>query len=554
MKLKRFFTLLVTAVMLLGLMGIFSSCGANEGLSKLVDGKFTPAITVTYTHPFISGEQNALDDYNKAYGDGSWTITDNSWLKLAKEEYGINLRLAWEVFSGSDYLNKLDNAVFVGEIPDIVNTWHSETAVNNVKKLYKQKLIQSLDEAIENYACEAYKNTVESVGEQVFYSVTYEGKKFALPHIVPGNSGSNLFWIRQDWLEAVNKHVPTNWQEFKDVLYAFTYQDPDGNNIDDTYGFTVNLGNAGKDASMWYNIFGAHPDMWIEDDTGKLVYGSVQPEMKTAISELRDLYTSGIIYPESISNTHYLGTVQGYAGCLSQGPGYVTVFTPTKKNNSATEFTCFGLFSEDGGDAALDANLNFFCHYVVSKDCKYPEALVVLMNMYCDIATAATTDAEISKEYIRNPVTSIGYSRISPVLTALAPDPDNNPQQYMFDALKTGDTTHLDPSQLSVYNNIMKYRDEGNLDCWWYDRLYYANEYLADNPVELMRTYFQGAKTDKMLELETDLLNALSAGIVLIIIGEMELDYFDILVEAWYDGGGREITADVNAWYSEMIG
>lgn len=32
----------------------------------------------------------------------------------------------------------------------------------------------------------------------------------------------------------------------------------------------------------------------------------------------------------------------------------------------------------------------------------------------------------------------------------------------------------------------------------------------------------------------------------------MELDYFDILVDAWYNGGGTEITDEVNAWYESV--
>ena len=66
--------------------------------------------------------------------------------------------------------------------------------------------------------------------------VTYEGRLygFATPSAIAGNEG---LLVREDWLKNLGLEAPTTLDELFDVLYAFTYNDPDGNGKDDTYGF-----------------------------------------------------------------------------------------------------------------------------------------------------------------------------------------------------------------------------------------------------------------------------------------------------------------------------
>jgi putative aldouronate transport system substrate-binding protein len=42
--------------------------------------------------------------------------------------------------------------------------------------------------------------------------------------------------IREDWLEKLRRHKPETIDELYEVMRAFTYEDPDGNGIDDTIG------------------------------------------------------------------------------------------------------------------------------------------------------------------------------------------------------------------------------------------------------------------------------------------------------------------------------
>lgn len=66
--------------------------------------------------------------------------------------------------------------------------------------------------------------------------VTYEGRiyGFATPSAIAGNEG---LLVRKDWLDNLGLAVPTTLDELYDVMYAFTYNDPDGNGKNDTYGY-----------------------------------------------------------------------------------------------------------------------------------------------------------------------------------------------------------------------------------------------------------------------------------------------------------------------------
>ncbi|MBQ2946048.1 MAG: hypothetical protein IJD95_05750 [Clostridia bacterium] len=561
---KRILAIILTAVMLVGCIGILASCGAPEVQSTIVDGKFDPAITITWAYPFVGSGQETVDHHKDADGNPDWTTADTSWTRLAQEQYGIKMKLEWEIHDGGAYIDKLNNAVFLGEIPDYVNCLYDTFAIDFVKKLYDADLIQSIDEAIEQYACEDYKNAIEYVGEQVFYSATFGGKIYALPHIVVGNSKNVVWWIRQDWLDNVNKTVPTDWDEFKDVMMSFANQDPDGNNIDDTYGLAINLGDMGAGSNMFFNAFGIFPGQWIlNEETGKLEHGSVQPGMKNALAELRDLYMSGAVYSleedqGALYGNCYTGVVQGKAGCLENTTNYVNVFKNLKRQNSDVEFTAFTLFREDGGDPVISSSLSTFRQYVVSAKCKYPAVSVILMNMFCDIEAAAEDDIAIQEEYMYSKDGTAHYYNLAPAITQRVSGDNKGIAERIREALETGDETVLKAGQdRQVYDNVKNYLDTGNVNNWYWERMYGldgANLKVADAGYERFITLYQGAKTENMLTYEAEISSAFTIGMIQIVVGETELDTFDTMVEAWYEGGGTEITADVNAWYAEMTG
>lgn len=70
---------------------------------------------------------------------------------------------------------------------------------------------------------------------------------------------------RKDWAEAVGiTKAPETWDDLYDMLYKFTYNDPDGNGVQDTYGML------GDYEAMFEWMTGASMDSYINLENGDL--------------------------------------------------------------------------------------------------------------------------------------------------------------------------------------------------------------------------------------------------------------------------------------------
>ena len=97
--------------------------------------------------------------------------------------------------------------------------------------------------------------------------------------------------------------APTTIDELVQLAEAFVNNDPDGNGQDDTLGLGVvkDLFSTGfADLNGLLEAFGAYPGGWLKDSSGKLVYGDIQPEMKTALTKVAEMFAAGLIDQEFV--------------------------------------------------------------------------------------------------------------------------------------------------------------------------------------------------------------------------------------------------------------
>lgn len=108
---------------------------------------------------------------------------------------------------------------------------------------------------------------------------------------------------RADWLRNVGiTKSPETLEEYYEALRRFTFDDPDQNGLDDTYGMS-------GDISYWWwasfsEVFGAYnvlPFDWVERD-GEIVWGGILPETKTVLGILREWAAEGIIHPDFVTD------------------------------------------------------------------------------------------------------------------------------------------------------------------------------------------------------------------------------------------------------------
>lgn len=114
------------------------------------------------------------------------------------------------------------------------------------------------------------------------------------------DGGGCVTYIRKDWLDRLGMKVPETWEEFHQVLKAFTYNDPDGNGEDDTKGYTdVNSG-----AEDWYNravMLDGRMEIYWKD--GLWIDGFTEPAAAEALERLVTVYREGLVDPNITTNT-----------------------------------------------------------------------------------------------------------------------------------------------------------------------------------------------------------------------------------------------------------
>lgn len=125
--------------------------------------------------------------------------------------------------------------------------------------------------------------------------------------------GRNGLSYRKDWAEAVGiTEDPKTIDDVYEMLWKFTYEDPDGNGKDDTYGMEMTSWTAPFDIYMTW--FGAG-NSWTEVD-GKLVPVHQTEEYIEAINWLKKCYEDGLIRPDfaAVTTTYGDATKKGESG------------------------------------------------------------------------------------------------------------------------------------------------------------------------------------------------------------------------------------------------
>lgn len=92
-------------------------------------------------------------------------------------------------------------------------------------------------------------------------SSTFDGLSYGLSHSGSIDRNEGVL-IRKDWLDNLGLAVPVTTDDYLNVMRAFTFNDPDGNGIDDTYGWGAYLEIAnyedglGKRMAPFFGAFG----------------------------------------------------------------------------------------------------------------------------------------------------------------------------------------------------------------------------------------------------------------------------------------------------------
>lgn len=262
---------LVCAVMLCATL--FPACGSPPGSSAPAASN-TPAGIASSTS---SGEAVPISIF---CGDFGRVIKeDNSVVKEVEARTGTKISLT--IVPVAEYLQKVNLFAASDSLPDIVRFLQYDH-FQYISSGALLDLAPYLDK---------YPDLKKSQPQEAWDLVTVQGAIYTVPNFnVPGKFS---YYMRKDWLDKLDLPVPETLEQLRETLIAFTYNDPDGNGVNDTWGLgTMSKMSDKMKVNPFMQIFGAYgvmPYAYFEKD-GKAYDPLLTGEYKQALEYCRMLY------------------------------------------------------------------------------------------------------------------------------------------------------------------------------------------------------------------------------------------------------------------------
>ena len=312
---------------------------------------------------------------------GDNNVAENTEMEqYLEEKFNIDLQITY--VSKSDYDTKLNTLIAANTLPDIFIAKDQ-----NALDLRDAGKLADLTPYLETYGKDILATYDE--GELTMPELNSAGGIYGLMK----KSGLYVanFHFRKDWLAKVGKEVPTTLDELYDVLYAFTFNDPDGDGKNNTYGFTAQMDTE----KTWEPIFAAfgvpyNRDITLED--GTVTRYVKHPNYLRAIEYMRKLYQDGIMDPDFVATTwvEYAEKLWnneiGIFGFQSVGPANnwfparYTFAVPEKVEDlfAFAHIAHVDTGMPTGGVKPYASMTEF--NAVVSSECKHVDKVVELLN------------------------------------------------------------------------------------------------------------------------------------------------------------------------------
>ena len=320
------------------------------------------------------------------------TPQKNTFNAIAKEVLNIDLNYV-VVAKTSNYESNLNLYIADNGLPDMFYVTNSAM----YSELQKDGMLADLSDVFWYLNDELQENYLEHFPE-LLPTCMEDGKLYSLPTITNQYATAQRLYLRKDWLEIVGKDVPKTMEEMYEVGLAFV-QNKDKiaeatgikSNRVIPFGMTKELTWSGSySVEGFLNCYGTSINAYFEGEDGNLFYSNTSPEMKAALTMLRKMYGEGILdrdFATKTSDQVQANIKSGYVG-MAFGEWWMAkdVLDDCIERVPGSEWTWVDLPAPAGQTARpVVKTVNVSGYNLVSKDCKNPEAVARLINLFYDI-------------------------------------------------------------------------------------------------------------------------------------------------------------------------
>lgn len=248
---------------------LFSACGSKSNNSQAGNPSSTGTASTTPKNISILSITFT----------GAPAAADEPTIKALEKLTGYNIKI--EYLLNSNYEDQLNTRMAAQNLPALVAiTGKTASVISNCRA----GAFWDITNVYKNYPNLAQANDI------VMNNISIDGKVYGIYRARP--LGRNGISLRKDWLDNLGLKEPKTLDDLYNVLKAFTYNDPDKNGKNDTYGMTWSKFYGPLDqlnvAFGGYNGYGVGSD-------GKLAPDFTTDAYMKALDYEKKLYTDGLV-------------------------------------------------------------------------------------------------------------------------------------------------------------------------------------------------------------------------------------------------------------------
>lgn len=304
------------------------------------------------------------------------------WLEGIEEK--LNVKIEWQLPPSSGYEDTLQMLVLSDDRPDVVILPDSWRTSDVFAESCEGGIFQDISGLLPNYE-NIMAHTADVSWDAL--DIFNDGRIWGMPRSTVMRADGFVLdeeWLKNLGIEYTEGEYLTK-DEFFDILYQFTYGDPDGNGIDDTYGIR---GYAKDDGSLYTclgRIFGiGDTPAWREYDgeIDCLNYSTTQTNFKEYLEFVNKCWEAGVIDPDAFSldsTTAVDRDKKLMHGCWPEYAANMTI-VPTE-NYTHTYVYCPGVVANEGDKYAYgDYGTGIWWFWAITNNCEHPDKVLELFD------------------------------------------------------------------------------------------------------------------------------------------------------------------------------
>ena len=513
----------------------------NYGEGELV-APYDEPVEVTIVNYYNTNLETNMATWTDWWGE---TLENNRYVAAAEKALNIKIKYLWlKNDADKGYEKQLRLAITAGEIPDMFIV----TNQNDLVQLAESGLIMPVDDVVDKYFTTWDKQIQSSDGGKLYEMAMYDGQCYGIPCNISDTDTFSYIWLRKDWMDKLNLEAPKTMDDLRNIMLAFKEAKLGGS--ENTYGMVI-------DKDLYYSTrglfagYGAYPEFWVEDESGNLVWGGTQENVKKALTFLNGLYNDGLLDKEFItqSNTDAKALMfNSQAGILYAGHWLAHDLQKLHDNDPESEWICVALPSETGAPVEQYLTPVKRGWIVINESYEHPEVAAKIRALCTFAAQGGICDGTwwFSNDQAQ---------ALEPFQASVSSWDNYNTYLNLLECYdKGGDTSVLRAKAITYWNNLTS-----GASIWAWEHMFGHGEYtpmvVLRDAIENERIHYDGylgAQNEFMQDRWSVIKDEQLTAFTKIIIGEVGVEEgFADWLKTFDSMGGTQITRDVNEWYAQ---